>query len=360
MAAMKSDRLSKRRKLSPIEDDVTESSSRKRKSQPNSKVDTAIEHDEQPKSNSTSDQVIDMPSVKGLDSSEPAIRRSTLKTILDHLESRPSSAPLSPIQCLQLWRGLFVVVYMHDSRNTLSVQNVLREIGHTFTTFSTKDEEWSSAEVSAKESNPESAKWLNTYHTAFWETVQREWAQIDSHRMNKYLLLIRFVLRNLFSICLQSVLEQSAAAKKSSLKSQTKKTRGAKVQKDSVSEIASPAQLSTKTRQCLVTLQTVGPLNPSLRKIPDGLRLHIFDIWNDELFGALSDLETSQKSEEDESDMLDRHQKDFMPLFQQLRASLNKTTPGDSGAQKHVRTRAKEAVKEMDEQLKARSIEIED
>ena len=81
---------------------------------------------------------------------------------------------------------------------------------------------------------------------AFWETLGKEWAGIDSHRMDKYMRLARFMLR------------------------------------------ASLRYLSSKefdsrllTRHNEILERT--PLNPVNEKIPNGLRYHVLDIYVDEI-----------------------------------------------------------------------------
>lgn len=299
-----------------------------------------------------------MPSVKGLDSSEPAIRRSTLKTILENLQSRPSPAPFTSTQCLQLWRGFFVAIYMHDSRNALSVQNLLREVAGTFSIMASKDDELQSSR--AISTGPEPAvgdeTWLKPFHSAFWETVSREWAGIDSHRMNKYLLLTRFVLRELFTICMRDIFEPKEADTEPKTKTKSKKKSTAT---EETARKPTALQRSTRTtEECLEILETVGPLNPSQRRISDGLRLHVLDILNDELFGALGDLEDAHTLAEDDKKAIALRAMQLVPLLFMIRTSVEKTTPGDCGAQKHVRLRAKDAVKMMNEQLEERSLSI--
>lgn len=296
---------------------------------------------------STKLQPNEMPSVKGLDSSEPAIRRATLKTIMDNLQSRHSSSPFSSTECLQLWRGFFVAIYMHDSRNALSVQNLLREIAGTFSIMASKDDALEKDKTQASEPP---ASWLEPYHTTFWETITREWATIDSHRMNKYLLLVRFVLRELFKVCLQSNFKPAPNATTNASKSKSKKTKKAK------DEEAHDSGRSLKdTEACVKILETVGPLNPSQRKISDGLRLHMLDIWSDELFGALDNLKETHKSGED-GEVDTKSAVGVTPVLLLLRDSLEKVSKSDSGAQRHIRLRAKDAIQSVNEQMEERSL----
>lgn len=194
-----------------------------------------------------------------------------------------------------------MVTYMHDSKNAISVQNLLKDLAGTFTTLAIQNDYAS----------------LKVYHTAFHETLIREWAGIDSHRMNKYLMLARFVLRNLFLICLGKPGGQKPA-----------------------DDIMSGQELEI-TKQILEVLQTIGPMNPSDRKIPDGVRLHFLDIWNDEFFASLAMVELSKE------DLLSKR-KDVVDEFKEPLVKISKS---DSGAQRHIRLKAKEVMVDFDERI---------
>lgn len=352
MTAVKANRSHKRRKLSPPEDRSNQSA-QKRQLRPGLEGNTAKSQDGPTDFKAPENLDAEVLSVKGLDSSEPAVRRSTLKSILGALRSRPTSAPLTPTQCLQLWRGFFVMVYMHDSRNLLSVQNLLREIAGTFALVSAKDTSAGEAVPELDQPSCTFGLWLNPYHAAFWEIVQREWTQIDSHRMNKYLLLVRFVLRELFTSCVTLAFEADEIVAKPTSKATQKTNLGEDSQ---ATTNTTPSSRSVRrTKDCVEVLETAGPLNPSNRKVSDGLRLHVLDVWNDELTGALSDLEASHEPGEDSDFEVSPQAKKLTELLQMFRVPISNISKSDSGAQKHVRMRAKETDKEMDEYLKKRS-----
>src|ERR1700761_1214481 len=139
-------------------------------------------------------------------STEPSLRRTSLKNALSHISDRSPSSPLTPTQCLQLWRGLYVALYMHDSKNAVSVQNLTVELAGTIQMMAAKDEEFGSS----------SSHWLDAWTAAFWETICREWASIDQWRMNKVLLLVRLALRETFDVLLNSALTHDLEAKSQS------------------------------------------------------------------------------------------------------------------------------------------------
>ncbi|KIW31306.1 uncharacterized protein PV07_02963 [Cladophialophora immunda] len=208
-----------------------------------------------------------IPSVKDLASSEASKRRACLNTVLAFLNEQSAASPPTPTECLQLWRGFYVGLYMHDSKNALSVQRLAAELAGTQRIMDEKDRELSRSAASSgvpdsgqdQHSHHHHDPWLDVWASAFWETVCREWASIDQWRMNKVLLLVRFFVREMFNIALGWAApnndESSAAAK---------------------GRIASQLQILES-----------WPLSPRERKVPDGLRLRVLDVWVDELAGQL-------------------------------------------------------------------------
>lgn len=89
---------------------------------------------------------------------------------------------------------------------------------------------------------------LTIWHTAFWTIISREWSGLDQWRMNKFLLLIRLAIRALFDILFTA--------------------------EDEHLQVLLSSQISIMTEQ---------PLSPNNRQVPDGLRLHVLDVWLDEL-----------------------------------------------------------------------------
>ncbi|KAL2410601.1 hypothetical protein ABEF95_001067 [Exophiala dermatitidis] len=257
-------------------------------------------------------QVEPIPPVKDLASSEPSVRRACLKTIISHLTERAASSPLTPTQCLQLWRGLYVALYMHDSKNALSVQQLAAELAATVKLMAAKDEEVTSTgehdEKSHSNSNSGSPSWLDTWATAFWEIICREWTTIDQWRMNKVLMLVRFFLRETFNVCFTAIANDTDSTKGNS--------------KDLVS----------RQKQILEN----WPLSPRERKVPDGLRLHVLDVWVDEVLGQLDAVRRSENLDNnDAAAPLQQVARDFMTPVE---------TISKQALSKGVKMRAKDAV----------------
>jgi ribosomal RNA-processing protein 1 len=83
--------------------------------------------------------------------------------------------------------------------------------------------------------------------------MAREWTSIDALRMDKYLLWVRMVVRGVFGEFFDSATEAGE-------------------------EKASAEQIA---------LLEKFPLSPRERKVPDGLRYHVLDVYLDELERAL-------------------------------------------------------------------------
>lgn len=244
-----------------------------------------------------------------VDDPEPSVRRSCLKTILSHLKDRAPTSPLTSTQCLQLWRGLYVALYMHDSKNAISVQNLAAELASTVEIMAAKDEE------TPRNSDEGISSWLSTWADAFWETICREWVSIDQWRMNKVLLLVRFFLRETFKISLVAVATDDSDTK----------TRSKNL-------VSRQSQILEK-----------WPLSPRERKVPDGLRLHVLDVWADELLGQFDVVHKQFESETIEATLRELAGTLMLPVETISKEALSKG----------VKLRAKDAIQLFAERFPA-------
>ena len=146
---------------------------------------------------------------------------------------------------------------MHDSKNAVSVQNTAATLAAQFDVV------------------PETV-----FAEAFWQTVCREWAGLDSHRINKILLLVRLVVRRVLAEGRMEVICAYA-------------------------------------------------LSPRERKVPDGLRYHVLDLWVEEVERSVA--ETGGRDEE----VLTRLMRPVWTMAQE-------------GSSKGVRVRAKEVLVEAE------------
>lgn len=201
---------------------------------------------------------------------------------------------------------------MHDSKNAVSVQNLIAEIAGLLKVVAAKDDE-------IRRSGGQAGVWLDTWTTAFWETISREWVSIDQWRMNKVLLLVRFFLRDTFSLLFAAVSVDESQSRSTS--------------KESV------------TRQVQV-LET-WPLSPRERKVPDGLRLHVLDVWSDELVAQLKAAQGGQDSTTESGE--DGVKVALTDAAKLMMAPLEKISK--EALSKGVRTRAKDALKSFQEDI---------
>lgn len=264
----------------------------------------------------------ELPSIKGLASSDSTVRRKAFTTIIDHLNSRDAHSVVSSTQWLQLWRGFHVCVYMHDSKNMVSVQNLIKDIARIFGSLAAKDA------VLREKGHVESVRWVSDCHVAFWETIVREWPNIDSHRMNKYLLLIRFVVREVFKTVVRGLSDVS----QNELDSRKEQLR----------------------RDVMAPMLDKGPLKPTAR-MGSGLILHLLDIWNTELEVAINEGDDGREQnpqgeneKEETGSSTSKNRRELLALF---KTPLDDIARSDSGAPKPVRLRAKETIAEFEDKF---------
>lgn len=161
---------------------------------------------------------------------------------------------------------------MHDSKSAVSVQNLIATLAGTFRTAFSRDLEILQSRAS-EQSSGSLWTWISTHHTAFWSLIALEWKDYDAHRINKYLLLVRLVVREVFGIVLSPVVNAAEG------------------------EI-----LSDRARQDLTATQVEIleklPLSARERKVPDGLRLHVLDVWGEELRRAMEERSKAKEAVE--------------------------------------------------------------
>jgi len=114
---------------------------------------------------------------------------------------------------------------------------------------------------------------------AFWETLGREWTGIDVYRMEKFLLLVRRVLAAVLAwVC--AALPEPASAEKDDDKTT--------IQEAQETETKASKKAKKKSRDRIdAVLENLADwpfeTEDNLSKMPPGLRLHVLDIWVDEV-----------------------------------------------------------------------------
>ncbi|RYP46591.1 hypothetical protein DL768_007213 [Monosporascus sp. mg162] len=215
---------------------------------------------------------------------------STLRTFL----SSSSARPRTHLDNLKLWKGLFYSLWMCD--RPVPQQNLCAELASLQSSLPPSP---------SGEDEQVVAQWL----AAFWQTMAREWTGIDVLRLEKFLLLVRRV----FGASVAWARDAGA---------------GAKGEKE-------------RRQDALLRLFAEWPLETSgdLSKMPVGLRLHVLDIWVDEVerAGFLG----SEEGGGDESDS-----EDDLAFLRRMRELVRVQVKSPS---KPVRARAKESL--ADERL---------
>lgn len=140
-----------------------------------------------------------------------------------------------------------------------------------------------------------SVRW--TLLQGFWETIAREWSGIDRARLDKYLSLVRVMLREEFA------------------------------------EINGGGEEMVEHH---VAILGEWPLNADLRRVPDGLRYQVLDCWEDELVASgliVDDVHGQDAAPEKRVEAIRK----LMGLVQEL---------GRNAVSKGVKTRVKEVLEE--------------
>jgi len=162
------------------------------------------------------------PFLRDLASSDPSLRTSALDNLRTYLSAH---AAFQSLELLKLWKGLYYSMWMCDK--PLAQQRLAAEFADLINTV-----------------RPEN---VLPFLEAFWLTIAREWTGIEALRMDKYLRLVRFVLRASFVWL-----------------SRNKWADG-------------------KARRKYLTILEETPLCAKDIRVPNGLRYHVLDIYVDEL-----------------------------------------------------------------------------
>ncbi|KAI1774846.1 hypothetical protein F4818DRAFT_53418 [Hypoxylon cercidicola] len=235
-----------------------------------------------------------MPFIKHLASSDRKIRTSALSTLRTFLSAPTTARKLTDLDYLKLWKGLFYSVWMCD--RPIPQQNLCTELAGLLSVLPTPSDDEGAVVI--------------PFLRAFWATLAREWTAIDVLRMEKYLLLVRRV----FGASLAWVGDDKKGKKEG---------------------VWTGARADSMLR-----LLEEWPLESTgdLSRVPVGLRLHVLDIWVDEV----EKLELLDQDSEEGSDN-DNGRVQFLERIRDIVEVQTKSTC------KPVRTRAQESL--LDDRL---------
>ena len=153
------------------------------------------------------------------------LRTASLDSLKTFLSTRIRTNPLQLPEALRLWKGLYFALWMTDRPGPQ--QRLAADLA-------------SLADDGGDES-ASSSSFRAVWFAAFWDVIGQQWPQIDRHRMDKFLLLVRRVF--------------------------AAHVRHARGDADVAGVLAE------------------WPFEGSgdLRRVPLGVRLHVLDLWVDEL-----------------------------------------------------------------------------
>ncbi|KAH7357739.1 ribosomal RNA-processing protein [Plectosphaerella cucumerina] len=176
----------------------------------------------------------DMPFIRNLASSDRRIREKAVSSLETFLSAQHN---IDRLMALKLWKGLFYAMWMCDK--PLPQQRLCDEIAGLYTSL-----------PGAMPSSAKSTKVdvVPIWFLAAWEVIATQWTEIDVLRMEKFLLLVR----RLLAAHLRWVEQHNWAKEK---------------------------------RDKIIAVLQQWPFESEgdMAKVPLGLRLHIMDIWVDEM-----------------------------------------------------------------------------
>jgi ribosomal RNA-processing protein 1 len=193
---------------------------------------------------------------------------------------------------------------MHDSKSPISVQNLTATL----------------ADLTVSTATPASPTAVALPLTeAFWTTMAREWTSLDAHRMDKYLLFVRLVVRRVFAGTVQDATNE---------------------------EDTGDEEEVVQERQ--IALLENFPLSLRERKVPDGLRYHVLDIYVDELERAVAHGQGGGDDDDDDDEEEEEEQGEGK-ISEETRTWVERLlVPVEAvareGLSKGVRVRAKEVL----------------
>ena len=208
---------------------------------------------------------------------------------------------------------------MHDSKSAISVQNLARQLASTLRIFYERDLAGLSDGNEPADVDESSFGMSTRWSTAFWDEVTREWNGIDQWRMNKVLMLVRFWI-------VESV---AITCELAGLKDNTDED-------DKEDNAVNLRKTNPDAYKSFLAEITALPLEPS-RKMPHGLRMHVLDVWKDQL-----ETLSAEEGAEAVVGLLLQPVKEI--------AVFRSGADGEHNQPKNVRTRAKEVLSASKEQ----------
>ncbi|CAM9618086.1 unnamed protein product, partial [Phaeothamnion confervicola] len=211
-----------------------------------------------------------------LASSDKAVRDATLSTLRLWLAARASGGLLNDLDLQKVWRGLWFCMFMCDK---LPVQVELgRTMGRLVHLFSRDHDD------------------ALRFIRAFFLTTRRDWGMLDGHRLDKFYGLVRYFLRESLRLCCGGGNLHPAptctADEEAGSKRWHKKRRRAKADQPVNAALGKSAAASAAPAgdaAALLSRVMAEVEAAALTWKPDGLRLHLADIFVEELSGVAAE-----------------------------------------------------------------------
>ncbi|VEU24373.1 DEKNAAC105652 [Brettanomyces naardenensis] len=115
--------------------------------------------------------------VRKLASNDRKTRDRAFETLTRYLSSKSKANQLTLFELQKLWKGLYYTMWFSD--RPLPQKRLALKMSSLFSQSISEDQ-------------------FAVFVTAFWFIVAKEWPQVDKWRIDKYLLLMRYVIRECF------------------------------------------------------------------------------------------------------------------------------------------------------------------
>lgn len=125
--------------------------------------------------------------VRKLASNDRRTRERTFKVLKQFLSSESNTKSLKKLELEKLWKGLFYTMWFSD--RPLPQKRLATSMSQLF------------SQCISPEKFP-------AFVSAFWYIMSQEWSKVDKWRVDKYLLLMRYVVKECFEMLKQSEYEE--------------------------------------------------------------------------------------------------------------------------------------------------------
>ena len=196
--------------------------------------------------------------------SSPQTHAKRVRKIKKTLQICPDN--LNKIQWLKLWRGFYYSIWYTEMRK--GGEELIEVIG----SFQN-----------------------GSFLLSGFKSLMESWSGIDSFRIDKYMFLIRIMLRNVLKQQITSLIKKEVLFENNNIFKEYKKNQKLKIQ-DSLKLIKNEKDDSIKNIPCFMFHVSVVDYIVSITSYSVGLFLHVCDIYLEELQKCVSELAVEDSS----------------------------------------------------------------